>query len=115
MQYTLMLFESTEDFAARKDPDKQQDYMAAWSHYVHALRESGVVVGGFGLHAPETAATVKRSEGTMLVQDGPVSETKEQLGGFFVIDVPDLDAALAWAARAPVNAVEVRQNLPAMK
>lgn len=115
MQYTLMLFESPEDFAARKDPDKQQAYMAGWAHYVHALRESGVAVGGFGLHAPETASTVRRSEGTMRVQDGPVTETKEQLGGIFVIDVPDLEAALAWAGRAPVNAVEVRQNLPAMK
>lgn len=115
MHYTLMLFESTEDFAARTNPEKQQEYLAGWSHYVHALRDSGVVVSGFGLHAPETAATVKRVDGTMFVQDGPITETKEQLGGIFVIDVPDLDAALEWAARAPVSAVEVRQNLPAMK
>lgn len=110
-----MFFESPEDFAARKDPARQQEYLAGWSHYVHALRESGVVVTGFGLHAPETAATVQRRDGDRFVQDGPFTETKEQLGGLFVIDVPDLDTALEWAVRAPVNAVEVRQNLPSIK
>ncbi|MET3293231.1 UNVERIFIED_CONTAM: hypothetical protein ABID98_005954 [Brevibacillus sp. OAP136] len=115
MHFTLLFFESPEDFAARKDPARQQEYLAGWSHYVHALRESGVVVSGFGLHAPETAATVQRRDGDMFVQDGPFTETKEQLGGLFVIDVPDLDSALEWAVRAPVNAVEVRQNLPAIK
>ncbi|MCR8632179.1 YciI family protein [Paenibacillus radicis (ex Xue et al. 2023)] len=115
MHFTLMFFETPEDFAARKDPERQQEYLAGWSHYVHALRDSGVVVSGFGLHAPETAATIQRSDGKMFVQDGPFTETKEQLGGLFVIDVPDLDTALEWAARAPVNAIEVRQNLPSMK
>src|SRR4051794_22575581 len=92
MHFTLMFYETTEDFADRKNPEKQQDYLAGWSHYVHALRDSGVAVSGFGLHAPETASTVKRSDGTMLVQDGPFTDTKEQLGGIFVIDVPNLDA-----------------------
>lgn len=115
MHFTLMFFESQEDFAARKDPAKQQEYLAGWSHYVHALRESGVVVSGFGLDAPDTAATLQRRDGDTFVQDGPFTETKEQLGGLFVIDVPDLDNALEWAARAPVNAVEVRRNLPSMK
>lgn len=115
MHFTLMFYENPEDFAARKDPAKQQEYLAGWSHYVHALRESGVVVSGFGLQAPETAATVLRRNGEMFVEDGPFSETKEQLGGVFVIDVSDLETALEWAARAPVNAIEVRENLPLMK
>jgi hypothetical protein len=115
MSYTLMFYESQEDFAARMDPARQQQYLAGWKHYVHALRESGIVLFGSGLHAPETAATMKRRGGEMVVQDGPFSETKEQLGGIFVIDVPDLDTALEWAARGPVDTVEVRQNLPAMK
>jgi len=50
-----------------------------------------------------------------MVQDGPFPETKEQLGGIFVIDVPDLETALEWAARGPVDTVEVRQNIPALK
>ncbi|UUZ81928.1 YciI family protein [Paenibacillus sp. P26] len=115
MHFTLMFYESPEDFAARKDPAKQQEYLAGWSHYVNALRESGVVVSGFGLHAPETVATVVRRNGEMLVEDGPFSETKEQIGGLFVIDVPDLETALEWASRGPVNAVEVRENLLPMK
>jgi hypothetical protein len=115
MHFTLMFYESPEDFATRKNPDRQQEYLAGWSHYVHALRESGVVVSGFGLYAPETAATILRRDGEIFVQDGPFSETKEQIGGLFVLDVPDVETALEWAARGPVNAVEVRQNLPSMK
>ncbi|WP_276352309.1 YciI family protein [Cohnella caldifontis] len=115
MQFTLLFYESPEEFANRKDPEKQQDYLAGWSHYVKALRESGVVVGGFGLFPPETAASLKRKDGELVAQDGPVIETKEQLGGVFVIDVPDVDTALEWASRGPSCAVEVRQNLPPMK
>lgn len=72
-------------------------------------------MSGSGLHAPETAATMLRRNGEMFVEDGPFSETKEQIGGLFVIDVPDLETALEWASREPVNAVEVRQNLPPLK
>jgi hypothetical protein len=114
MSYTLMFFESPDDYTARTDPARKQEYLAGWTHYVHALREAGVVVFGAGLYAPETAATMKRRGGEMVVQDGPFPETKEQLGGIFVINVPDLDTALEWAARAPVDTVEVRQNLPAL-
>lgn len=115
MQYTLLFYESPEDFAQRKDPSRQQDYLAGWAHYVKALRESGIVVASAGLHAPESATTLRRQNGEVLVQDGPFAETKEQIGGFFIIDVPDLDTALEWAARGPVNAVEVRPNLPPLK
>ncbi|WP_199614115.1 YciI family protein [Paenibacillus alkalitolerans] len=115
MQFTLLFYESPEDFSNRTDPSRQKEYLAGWSHYVNALRNSGVVVSGSGLYPPETAASLRRRDGEMLVQDGPVTETKEQLGGFFVIDVPDLDTALQWAARSPVNAVEVRQNIPPLK
>ncbi|MBB6732111.1 YciI family protein [Cohnella zeiphila] len=115
MHFTLMFYEGPEDFAARKDPARQEEYLAGWSHYVHALFESGVVVGSAGLDAPETAATLLRRNGEMYVEDGPFSKAKEQIGGFFVIDVPDLETALEWASRGPVNAVEVRGNLPPMK
>jgi hypothetical protein len=115
MHYTLLFYESKEDFSLRTDPLRQQEYLASWSHYVNALRDSGIVVSGAGLHPPETATTLRRQGGEMLVQDGPITETKEQLGGFFIIDVPDLDTALEWAARCPNNAVEVRRNLPPIK
>ncbi|MWC29196.1 YciI family protein [Paenibacillus sp. MMS18-CY102] len=114
MTYTLMFFESEEDFAARIDPERKQEYLAGWTHYVRAIKEAGIGVFGSGLFGPGSAATVKRRGGEIAVQDGPFPETKEQLGGIYVIDVPDLDTALEWAARAPVDTVEVRQNIPAL-
>lgn len=115
MHFSLLFYESQEDFANRSNPEKQQEYLAGWSHYVNALRSSGIVVSGAGLFPPETAATLLRQGGEVRVQDGPFSEAKEQLGGIFVIDVPDQDTALEWASRSPVRAVEVRQNLPSLK
>lgn len=116
MHYTLMFYESQEDFSLRTDPTRKQEYLANWSHYVNALRNAGIVVYSSGLQSPETATTVRRKGNKEpIVQDGPIADTKEQLGGIFVIDVPDLDTALTWAARCPNNAVEVRPNLPPMK
>jgi hypothetical protein len=115
MHYTLLFYETPEDFSHRTDPLHQQEYLAGWSHYVDALRGSGIVVSSSGLYPPDTATTLRRQGGEMLVQDGPITETKEQLGGFFIIDVPDLDTALEWAARCPIDAVEIRQNIPPMK
>ena len=73
------------------------------------------MVGGAALQPPAVATTVRQRDGKREVQDGPYAEAKEQLGGYCVIDVPDLDQALAWAARCPAastGAVEVRPNLP---
>jgi hypothetical protein len=64
------------------------------------MREAGVWVFAGGLHPASTATVVRVQDGDVLVTDGPFAETKEQLGGFWVIDVADLDAALAWAAKA---------------
>lgn len=75
MRYTLMLYEGQEDFAARTDPARQQEYLASWTHYVRALQEAGIVVYGSGLYAPETAATIKRHSGETVVQDGPFAES----------------------------------------
>lgn len=72
------------------------------------------MVGGAGLQLPDTATTLKLDDGRRLVQDGPYADTKEQLGGFYIINVPDLDAALEWAARipaAPGSVIEVRAKL----
>ena len=72
------------------------------------------MAGGAGLQPPQQATTIRHQDGTQRVQDGPYAEAKEQLGGYYVIDVPDLDQALAWAARCPAastGAVEVRPNL----
>ena len=116
MNYTVLIYETPEDFAVRNDPDpeKRDAYWAVWPAYTKALKDAGIFVGGAGLEPPETATTLKFREGKRLVQDGPYAETKEQLGGFYMIDVPDLDTALEWAARcprAPGRVYEVRPNL----
>lgn len=83
----------------------------AWTAYTNELMESGAMVSGAGLQGAETATTVRVREGETLVTDGPFAETKELLGGYYVIDVPDLDAALGWAAKMPnieTGSVEVR-------
>lgn len=110
MQYMLIFLEDGEHFARRRGP-QAREHMGAWMAYVSAIQQAGVAVSGAGLEPPETGTVVRLRNDAREVQDGPYAEAKEQLGGFFVIDVPDLDAALEWAARAPCasyGAVEVR-------
>jgi hypothetical protein len=117
VNYTLLIYERPTDFAARTDPARQPAFWQSWKAYSQALRDAGVMAGGAGLEPPETATTVRLANGERMVQDGPFADTKEQLGGFFIIDVPDLDTALAWAARCPAAAygtMEVRPNLRQM-
>jgi hypothetical protein len=113
-----MYYLSPDEFAARTDPARKDAFWDAFLPYAKALLNAGIVVGGAGLEPPETATSVRHHEGHRHVQDGPFAATKEQLGGFFIIDVPDLETALSWAARYPAAAgggVEVRPNLPPME
>ncbi|WP_422845237.1 YciI family protein [Acidovorax sp. M2(2025)] len=115
MQYTLLIHEDPQGFAARTDPARQQAYWSGTMHYLQALKDAGVFVGGAGLQPPETSTTLRYRDGKPWVQDGPFAETKEQLGGLFIVELPHLDAALEWAARFPQRpgmVVEVRPNLP---
>jgi len=91
--------------------EEQIHWLGAYTAYVDAMRDAGVLVNGTGLQPTSTATTVRTTNGKTQVLDGPYADTKEQLGGFHVIDVPDLDAALVWAARCPTalhGVVEVR-------
>jgi hypothetical protein len=111
MQYMLMFFDSAENQTPPTDPAQAKAYFGAWMAYVGALQASGVAVSGHGLQSRLTATTVRLRGNARQVQDGPFADTKEQLGGYFVIDVPNLDDALEWAARCPAavtGAVEVR-------
>jgi hypothetical protein len=115
MQYALMFYLAPEEFAARTDPARKDAFWGAFLPYAKALRNAGIVVGGAGLEPPGTAASVRVQDGGPLVQDGPFAASKEQLGGFFLIDVPDLETALRWAARYPAGpggGVEVRAVMP---
>jgi len=118
VEYLIMAVETPDDFAARDDPERAPDYWASWSGYLDALRAAGVVRGAAGLLPPTTSTTVRLRDGQRSVQDGPFADTKEQLGGYFVIEVADLDEAMEWAARCPSAAsacVEVRPLLPMMR
>jgi hypothetical protein len=114
MQFALLIYESPEAFATRNN----DSYLGAWRAYYKALVEAGIFVGGDPLQLPETGTTVRLKEGKRSVQDGPYADTKEQLGGFTILELPSLDAALDWAARCPAasyGAVEVRPLAPELR
>ena len=102
MKYMLMF--ASPDNAAPADQE-------AWGAYIGAIMQSGIAVASHGLKDKSTATTVRIRNGERIVEDGPFADAKESIGGYFVIDVADLDAALDWAAKCPSaleGAVEVR-------
>jgi hypothetical protein len=110
MQYLLMLY-ADEAGWSKMTPAQQQQGVAAYTAYTEALDKAGIRVGGNRLHPASAATTVRIVDGNSQVLDGPFADSKEQLGGYYLIDVPDLDAALSWAARCPGashGTVEVR-------
>lgn len=111
MQYSLMMYQTDAQFAARTDASKREANTAAFMAYVGAMQKAGVLVTTLGIEPPSMAATVRSGNGKPRTQKGPYADTKEQLGGLCVIEVPDLDAAIGWAQLAPfehVGVVEVR-------
>jgi hypothetical protein len=100
MQYLLMLY-SDESGWTKMTPAQQQEAMAAYMAYTEALKKAGAYVGSNRLKDAPTATTVRIANGKSQVLNGPYSDTKEQLGGYYLIEAQDLDAALAWAARCP--------------
>src|SRR5262245_25102102 len=111
MQYALLMYETCADFGRREQAGEDAAYFSAWRAYYKAIVEAGIHAGTKPLHAPETGTTVRRRDGKPLVQDGPYASSKEQLGGFILLELPSLDAALEWAARCPAasyGAVEIR-------
>ncbi|MFO1150245.1 MAG: YciI family protein [Alsobacter sp.] len=114
MKFCLLMHETQNLFAERGSARNQNPYWSAWNAYIGAIHQAGIVESGSGLEPPTTATTVRVKDGVRQVQDGPFADTKEQLGGFFIINVPDLETALEWAARSPAatgGSVEVRPIL----
>jgi hypothetical protein len=100
MQYLLLIYGNEAGMlAATKEQTSQM--MAAYGAYTEAMKKAGVIVGGERLKPTSTATSVRVAKGKTEVLNGPYAETKEQLGGYYMINVPDLDAALSWAARCP--------------
>jgi hypothetical protein len=116
MQYLLMLYADESGWSKMSKSEQEQGY-AAYMAYGEALTAAGAMKGSNRLQPIATATTVRNVNGKPQVLDGPYVDSKEQLGGYFLIDAPDLDAALAWAARCPGashGVVEVRPvwNMP---
>jgi hypothetical protein len=82
-------------------PEQQKQGYAAYMSYTEALKSAGAYVGSNRLRPTATATTLRTADGKTQVLDGPYADSKEQLGGYFLIDVPDLDAAISWAGRCP--------------
>ena len=100
MQYLLMLYSDESTWAAMS-PEQQQQGYAAYRAYRDALASSGVLAGSNRLRPASTATTIRTTNNKLQVLDGPFIDSKESLGGYFLIDVPDLDAALSWAGKCP--------------
>jgi hypothetical protein len=100
MKYILLIYGDEASLQSRSKAEADESH-AAYVAYTEALKKAGVIVGGDRLQRTALATTVRVADGKTKVLDGPYAETKEQLGGFYMIDVPDLDAALSWAARCP--------------
>ena len=114
MKYMLLLFasEAAQQAASKADTDQMH---AAYGAYTQAMIKAGVMGGGERLKPSTSATTVRISGGKTKVVNGPYAESKEQLGGYYIVEAPDLDAALSWAARCPAashGAVEVRPVWP---
>jgi hypothetical protein len=110
MQYILMDYVNEAGWPQLTNAEKDH-WLGAYIAYMDAMSQAGVLRNGAGLQPTSTATTVRVVNGKSQVLDGPYADSKEQLGGFHIIDVPDLDAALSWAARCPTalhGVVEVR-------
>ena len=110
----LLIYANEAGFEAASKSEVNQ-MMAAYGAYTEAMRKAGVLAGGDRLQLSATATTVRSANGKTEVLDGPYADTKEQLGGYYMIDVPDMDAALSWGARCPgasTGTIEIRPVWP---
>ena len=110
MKYLLLIYSSDQAWADQT-PAQMQDVMGRYRTFTESVRASGHMLGGEKLDPASTATTVRIRDGKTLTTDGPFAETKEQLGGFYLIEAKDLDEALRIAARIPAagyGSVEVR-------
>ena len=110
MQYMLLIYGDEAAMQGRSQEDIGQ-VVGAFMAYTEAMKSAGVLVASGRLRPTSTATTVRVADGKTQVLNGPYAETREQLGGYYLIEAPDLDAALSWASRCPGAAygtIEVR-------
>ena len=110
MQYAILIY-SDEKADANATKEEQDAWMGEYWAYTEAMQKSGAYKGGEALQPTATATTVRVKDGKKVTTHGPFAETKEQLGGYYLIDCQNLDEAIDWAARCPgarVGSIEVR-------
>ena len=100
MRYLLLIYTDESHYAAMSEAELQAD-MQLWWQYDSEIKEAGASPGGEALQPTATATTVRDEGGKPLVTDGPFAETKEQLAGYYLLDVENLDAAIEWAHKCP--------------
>ena len=108
-QYMLLIYSPAD---RRPSPEEMEAEMPRWYEYTQSLQDAGVLRGGDALHPTAEASTVRVRDGQTLVTDGPFAETTEVLGGYYVIEVPDVETAREWAAKIPnvhYGSIEVRE------
>ena len=112
MKYlTLMYSDEKADADIRASKEKFDAVMGEWNAYTEALQKAGVMVAGAALHPTSAATTVRVQNGKQVTTHGPFAETKEQLGGYYLLECKNLDEAIEWAAKCPgarVGPIEVR-------
>lgn len=110
MKYMLLIYNDEERVRAMPKEDINK-MLPAYVAYTEALKKADILVGGDRLQFTSNATTVRIRDGKTNVVNGPYAEAKEQLGGYYIIDVPDMDSALSWASRCPSassGTIEVR-------
>jgi hypothetical protein len=114
MQYLLLIHDAESVWENMPEKQRNEIY-GQYIAYTNELRESGALVGANQLQPTSTATTVRVRDGEQIVTDGPFAETKEQLGGYYLIEVDSVDEAIEWAAKIPsaqLGSIEVRPVVP---
>ena len=110
MQYMALIYDTQENRSALS-PAAREQMLADYGAFTKAAKDAGVWLAGSALKGPDTATTIRVRGGETLHTDGPFAETKEQLGGYYLLECKDLDEALKWAAKIPTaksGSIEVR-------
>ncbi len=111
MQYMLLIYQNEAAMQQARERDINE-MMGAYGAYTKAMIDAGVFVKGDRLDRSANGTTVRAEGGKTKVLNGPYAETKEQLGGYYIIEAKDLDAALSWAARCPGTQYGVMEVRP---
>ena len=100
MQYICLIY-TDENAEANQTPQQEAEVYDAYNAFSKAVRDAGVMVSGEAFHPPRTAKTVQIPDGSVHASSGPAVQTPLQLGGFYILDTPDIDTAAKWAAQIP--------------